>query len=622
MHPNEFNSVCQRVNSTTSAAAWRWVRDNWSKYRSAGRRLSAAEDGMISLVALITVLFFLILIGLVANIGHTINQKIEVQNAADSVAYSSTVWMARGMNSLTATNHLIGELTALVVIHDALGGDKFDKANNESLGVEVMPEEVPLQPFNLDIDNGAMQMSVSDWNDLVKRTEEMASNLKGSVPTVGVDTLSKEVNAGKTLLRSKVQLKFLAAQVYAIHAAGAALEKFPPTSAIGMAMQYAAMGVEIKLTQEYITLTAVENVARGLNPFKIQLRDNIIPNGLYNYSQLIADEHAGQFSGKYGQLNNQATEGARNIARLNSVAGVNTVTGVLVPQRPTLPVIKEGEDWPIELSQLTRATYPWVIYWRAPIMKFFGQVTTLSGAKGYYRHETYKQTTSICSNLREKGVRLYVMKGMTPQSGKGRELWKKANGATEADAMFCVMGFAHRDTPTLFSSGVYEAANKDGIVAYAQAMVYNTGRHEAQSREAAGPGGNNALNVPGFGVGGGKYPLQPAAYWDTLNWEAKDKNSDKAYEYERDDDWFGPFPGNDLPIPDFPGLNMDLTKANLFAEFFDEKESPTIRLGWKAKLTPVTRLPDAVTALQNEPKFGAVTRKLTSNNAFATFRNH
>jgi hypothetical protein len=31
------------------------------------------------------------------------------------IAYSSALWMARGMNAITATNHLMAELTALAV---------------------------------------------------------------------------------------------------------------------------------------------------------------------------------------------------------------------------------------------------------------------------------------------------------------------------------------------------------------------------------------------------------------------------------------------------------------------------------------------------------------------------
>src|SRR5205823_6433861 len=76
--------------------------------------------------SLFVVLAFVLMFSLICNIANTVNQKIETQNAADAVAYSATVEMARGMNAITATNHMIGELMALVVLHHALRGDELD----------------------------------------------------------------------------------------------------------------------------------------------------------------------------------------------------------------------------------------------------------------------------------------------------------------------------------------------------------------------------------------------------------------------------------------------------------------------------------------------------------------
>src|SRR5262245_55067222 len=84
------------------------------------------EGGMLSLVSLFVVLGFLVLFSLLSNAGKTVGQKLEAQNAADAVAYSAGVEMARGLNSVTAANHLIGELQALVVLHHGLGGDELD----------------------------------------------------------------------------------------------------------------------------------------------------------------------------------------------------------------------------------------------------------------------------------------------------------------------------------------------------------------------------------------------------------------------------------------------------------------------------------------------------------------
>src|SRR5262249_33573619 len=84
------------------------------------------EGGMISLASLFALLGFVLMFSLLSNVAHTVNQKIETQTAADAVTYSASVEMARGMNAVTAANHMIGELMALVVLHHALGGDELD----------------------------------------------------------------------------------------------------------------------------------------------------------------------------------------------------------------------------------------------------------------------------------------------------------------------------------------------------------------------------------------------------------------------------------------------------------------------------------------------------------------
>ena len=60
---------------------------------------------------------------------------MNTQNAADAVAFSSAQWMARGMNAATATNHLLGEVTAITVVIEGLGGPEADA------GLEAYPPQ-------------------------------------------------------------------------------------------------------------------------------------------------------------------------------------------------------------------------------------------------------------------------------------------------------------------------------------------------------------------------------------------------------------------------------------------------------------------------------------------------
>ena len=68
----------------------------------------------------------MVIIGFVGNAGYVVTEKMNTQNAADAVAFSSAQWMARGMNAVTATNHLLGEVTGLVVVIEGLGGPEAD----------------------------------------------------------------------------------------------------------------------------------------------------------------------------------------------------------------------------------------------------------------------------------------------------------------------------------------------------------------------------------------------------------------------------------------------------------------------------------------------------------------
>jgi hypothetical protein len=76
----------------------------------AARRL---RRGSISLATLFAVLFLAILLGMVINTGRQLDSKLKMQNAADAATQSGGVALARGMNTLAFTNHLLCETFAL-----------------------------------------------------------------------------------------------------------------------------------------------------------------------------------------------------------------------------------------------------------------------------------------------------------------------------------------------------------------------------------------------------------------------------------------------------------------------------------------------------------------------------
>jgi hypothetical protein len=198
-------------------------------------------------------------------------------------------------------------------------------------------------------------------------------------------------------------------------------------------------------------------------------------------------------------------------------------------------------------SQLIRASYPWVHYWRKPIIA--GLLAACPRSLTYLTYPSYTNTYSEenCRDFRKKhGFKLYVMKGLNvPRTDKSQEAWVRADQSQTADKHFCTLGFARqREPPNVFADSFYRQTNPDGIICFAQAMIYNS--NSQQSPRGSGDGGDD----------------QPRVGWDTLAW------TDGAIEHST---YFGAF------WPPWP-----------FAT------EPKIKLAWKAKLVPVTQ-----TRLQN-----------------------
>lgn len=71
------------------------------------------QDGTISILSVFAVLGLTVLLGMVMNVGRQVDGKIRMQNTADAVAYSGAVVLAREMNTLAFSNHLMCEVFAM-----------------------------------------------------------------------------------------------------------------------------------------------------------------------------------------------------------------------------------------------------------------------------------------------------------------------------------------------------------------------------------------------------------------------------------------------------------------------------------------------------------------------------
>jgi hypothetical protein len=455
---------------------------------------------MLSLASLFVVLGFLVLIGLLANVGMTTARKLETQNAADAAAYSASVEMARGMNAVTAANHLMGELTALVVLIHTLAGDTLDGGD--------APSTPKLLKTGLDIAYDVANPLSQDTD--IKVLSEAYDNIK------------KDSKVDGAIYDARMRLKQILIWALEVHGVGALISKGkyvpiigPIFEGLGDFFEGCAVAFEAKALQEWVTLDGLEYLARGLHYAKVAMRDALIP-ALSAYSVSVF-----WLTPKY----------VRDAA--SAVGGPNAATCAIYPMIPMLPL----EPEPTKLndpkkSQLVRASTPWIQWWRQPWIDWGKKAILLSRFAYYYEKRSTDYTLPIIKGLKEKsGFKMYVLKG-TDLNGKGKtfESWTYGSRAAsdEADQKFTVVGFAHRDRPPLLrGGGIFRQENPKGMVCYAQAMIYNA---NAQKR------------------GSGNADWQATVGWDTLNWAGP------APEFP------GPLPpGDNVPTPTTP---QPLTRLN------------------------------------------------------------
>ena len=77
-------------------------------------RLHRDQRGAIAPLSVFAIFMFTILLVQIVNVGRQIDDKLRMQNAADAAAYSGATVLARGMNALAFSNHMLCETFALV----------------------------------------------------------------------------------------------------------------------------------------------------------------------------------------------------------------------------------------------------------------------------------------------------------------------------------------------------------------------------------------------------------------------------------------------------------------------------------------------------------------------------
>lgn len=104
------NNHCRELQSTPQRSAWvEFLRARLYRLRG----VHSDERGTISIITVFTLLMFTMLLIMIVNVGTHIDDKLKMQNAADASTYSGGVVLARGMNGVAFTNHLLSDVFAM-----------------------------------------------------------------------------------------------------------------------------------------------------------------------------------------------------------------------------------------------------------------------------------------------------------------------------------------------------------------------------------------------------------------------------------------------------------------------------------------------------------------------------
>ena len=101
-------------------------------------RIHSDQRGSISIISVFVLMMFTMLMIMIVNIGTHVDDKLKMQNAVDASTYSGGLVLARGMNSLAYTNHLLCDVFALTAFLREASGRNAEQLvlGNDQLGIE------------------------------------------------------------------------------------------------------------------------------------------------------------------------------------------------------------------------------------------------------------------------------------------------------------------------------------------------------------------------------------------------------------------------------------------------------------------------------------------------------
>lgn len=541
-------------------------------------RFHSCEAGMMSIANCVCVLLGALLVTATINNSHIANRKIERQNAADAVAQSAGVWMARGMNSITATNHLMGEMLSMVILHEALGGKKQESRTSADDGPNKSKKaENPktLKTQDAELFAAYITARTASATGLIQAPNQSTFKL-----VYQRSNGESQIRAEAMLLDSKMNLKLWLSRAYEGLALAAALKAIPYTRPAGEALEKAMLLLETKVAQEYRTLKAIHGIADQLLPIKKLLRDQMLPLAKKYTTDItrLTPEIARATAQRIGEMNGVTADlfpvpGQLELpVQIDPLAITHTLpaTDTRVPEpKPDgcgCPSDRTAVTWDqvSKMTQLARASFPWVNYHRKPVLDALAGTLHLAGSRDFYFHWSNGYSKMIVQeqqiprgNDPDSHLGLYVLKGYNGPD-KGYERWNIAEFSEMADDYFTIMGLAHQEAPSVVGRPIFKQEHAYGMLTYAMVLLYN-GNEQERPEHRIDPTCKRLVPIRQANTG-----------MDTLNWYPGSRQKKTGCELR--------------PASSGNGENrpFELLGITLPAEY------PRVQVNWQSKLVPAT----------------------------------
>lgn len=497
--------------------------------------------GMMMLVNMVFVMLLALMFAFLLNSGKSLKCKTEGQHIADAAAYSVGLQKTRAMNVITATNHAMGEMMAMVIVHHALGGDLLD----QGLKAEA---------------HARQRDKLNDLNARLDLAYRLATAAGAQTPAYKTVRQKKGIRAEATILLAKMKLKKYLIAIYHAKVAAKAMQAYPPTRPAGEALEKAMDVFELEILAEYRVLNQYARIATSLLEVKSRIRDVALPEAKRFTAEVVAQtpvivrQTATELAGRYGAAEAFVVDSTLPV-QLDPLARAQTLPKLPGADRPEQQCCEclsvrtaITRDQIVKTTQLARASFPWVVYHRQPIWDSLARLAPLSMAGDYYKEFSDGYSKKLCDRYQtdhDHDLGLFVVKGSAAPD-KGWEAWTEKR--EDADAAFGTLVVVHTKTDPVIGKVVFEEQHALGQVFYAQSMIYNA---NPQVPHPARIDLRCKRITPN---------RQAAVGFDTLNWAPSRKANTMPWELIAKTDQGPP------PDPAFP----------------------RIRVNWQARLSPAS----------------------------------